>query len=280
MIIIGIILIIFFIQVFKLFKKSRSMINNIKKLVDSDPAYETERRVRDRIEKIKFGTVGTFKHEYSTKQYYGKSHYDEYLEHNQQKCVEFLKDGALMVCTYNIIDPHDNFNHSQSLYVYTHRATFRRTKEDAGFELNDIFPSKYKFGMGNYRPATVVNKKSSVAGSALAGGVIAGAPGAIVGALHSTEKNASGGTDKIHFSNDKVYYTALDTHQIDCIFISKDILKHYAPPPSEYISVETDDYWILRRYLSSYNDSQNVKDLLAYLNGIVDDVLLPTAKES
>lgn len=234
-------------------------------LIEKNPAWEVEKKVRDRLKYISFGKASSFSRYPS---YMDSKKYNRYLSDNQSKCAEFLNDGALMVASHQCVDPNSLSNNGQALYIYTPHAVFRKWTLPSGTTTTDILPAGLGLGIKEYHHTTVVTKDASVTGSAIAGAVIGGTAGAVVGAVHAMETNAKGGKSKVVSDGTKTYNIQVFDHWIDCVLISKEVLKMCPPPLEDAISVETDTYWVLDRYLSGAKKDE-VEEIRNYLNTII-----------
>lgn len=278
--IIGIGLVVFFNWISKKFKKFAKQQQSIKDKLANDPNWEVERRIEKRLAYTSLELGGSF--QFYPSQPYGEK-YKGNVKANLNRCVDFLKDGALMVATHQLIDPNSSAINGRGLYIYTPNALFRKTKAAVTGEvnLNDIMPAGSEFGIKEHIKEALVTKKVSVADAAAAGAILAGTAGAVVGAAHAMDTNANGGKSEL-VSKGSTLCIQLFTHGIDCIFISKEILKMCVPPPAHCVSVETNTYWILDSHLEEWKTDrqahQKLKETLDYLNDIVAKIKISSEK--
>ena len=257
----------FLVLVFRGIKSFNNGQASLENRIENDPAYIVEKRVKARLNSIRWGNTGSFRHD---PRYDYDEKYERYLSDNREVCVDFLNKGASMVCAHNTTDPHHNFNLGQGLYIYTPNAVFRKVKDfQSGSEIDAILSPGMGFGIKGHRSVdfVTVDKQTSVAKSAAIGGIIGGAAGAVVGAAYAMEKNNAGPTTKAVAGNDMIYNIYLLTEWIDTVFVNKSTTQFCPPPPKEYIQHETETYWILN--VPAFASTQEAQDLINYLNKIV-----------
>ena len=106
--------------------------------------------------------------------------------------------------------------------------------------------------MGTLDPAVYVNsttekitqhRQASVVGQAIAGGIIAGGVGAVVGAANATSKNASGGVQTTVGLRNYYFLSSLNGgRMIDTIYISTSVINQFGEPPKEFVVEKRQDF--------------------------------------
>lgn len=239
----------------------------------NDPAYRAEAKLHKKLDELTLSGGGGF---YNTRRYSYLS-FEECLEKNIEGCVDYLKDGALMVCTHNLVSPWSDVSNGAAIYAYAPHSAFRKeikSFEYGGHESFNVLPANSGFGIKKYfgvSDITVTNKKSSVTGSAIAGGILAGGVGAVVGAVHALDKNASGGTDKVNVSGSNFYGVSLYSNRIDYIVVSKKVIDKVKAPDEKYVLKMTDQYCVIHQGLASPNQNE-LKEITDYLNSVVSAI--------
>ena len=239
----------------------------------NDPAYRAEAKLHKKFDELTLSGGGGF---YNTRRYSYLS-FEECVEKNIENCVEYLKDGALMVCTHNLVSPWSDVSNGAAIYAYAPHSAFRKeikSFEYGGHESFNVLPANSGFGIKKYfgvSDITVTNKKSSVTGSAIAGGILAGGVGAVVGAVHALDKNASGGTDKVNVSGSNFYGVSLYSNRINYIVISKKVIDRVKEPDEKYVLKMTDQYCVIHQGLASPNQNE-LKEITDYLNSVVSAI--------
>ena len=239
----------------------------------NDPAYRAEAKLHKKFDELTLSGGGGF---YNTRRYSYMS-FEECVEKNIENCVEYLQDGALMVCTENLVAPWSDVSNGAAIYAYAPHSTFRKeikSFEYGGHESFNVLPANIGFGIKKYfgvSDITITNKKSSVTGSAIAGGILAGGVGAVVGAVHAMDKNTSGGTDKVNVSGSNFYGVSLYSNRIDYIVISKKVIDRVKEPDEKYVLTKNDKYCVIHQGLASPNQNE-LKEITDYLNNVVSAI--------
>lgn len=239
----------------------------------NDPAYRAEAKLHKKLDELTLKSGGGF---YNIRKESYLS-FEECVERNIERCVEYLKDGALMVCTDNLVAPWSDVSNGAAIYAYAPHSAFRKeikSFEYGGHESFNVLPANSGFGIKKYfgvSDITVTNKKSSVTGSAIAGGILAGGVGAVVGAVHALDKNASGGTDKVNVSGSNFYGVSLYSNRINYIVISKKVIDRVKKPDEKYVLKMTDQYCVIHQGLASPNQNE-LKEITDYLNSVVSAI--------
>lgn len=235
--------------------------------INNDPAYIVEARLHKKLNGLDLNVFASSSLDYDLS-------FEEKRNKKIKRCVDYLEDGALMVCTNNLLDSWSNPSLGSALYTYTPHCTFCneiKSSEEGGHKFFSILTTGCGFGVKKYfsvSDMTVTNKKSSVAGSAIAGGILAGGVGAVVGAVHAMDKNASGGTNKVTFSGNNFYGVTLFTNRIDHIVISKKLIDRVKKPDEKYILIMNDQYCVIDKGLANINKDE-LKEITEYLNSLV-----------
>lgn len=243
--------------------KKLAFVNKIK----NDPSYSVEARLHEKLNGLNLDVFASSSLDYDLS-------FEERRNKKIKRCVKYLEDGALMVCTNNLLDSWSNPSLGSALYTYTPHCTFCneiKSFEYGGHKSFSILPTGCGFGIKKYfsvSDVTVTNKKSSVTGSAIAGGILAGGVGAVVGAVHALDKNASGGTDKVNVSGNNFYGVTLFTNRIDHIVISKKLIDKVKKPDEKYILKMNDQYCVIDKGLAGTNKDE-LKEITDYLNSLV-----------
>ena len=239
----------------------------------NDPAYRAEAKLHKKLDALTLSGGGSF---YNARRYsYLNS--KECVEKNIENCVEYLKDGALMVCTNNLVGPWSDVSYGSAIFAYAPHGVFGKeikSYDEGGREIFHVLPANSGFGVKKFfgvSDITVTNKKSSVIGSAIAGGILAGGVGAAVGAVHAMDKNASGGTDKVNVSGSNFYGVSLYSNRIDYIVISKKVIDKVKAPDEKYVLEMTDQYCVIHQGLASPNQNE-LKEITDYLNSVVSAI--------
>ena len=226
------------------FKKGLDDAEKTKNQIESDPAYDLERRIRSRLNSNFYNSPD--------------------METRKSKCADLIEDGAFMVGTFNILRQDITSSEGLRIYVHTSRGILGETYHQEFTRKPLMFNIARQSTQSTY---LYTAPKKSVAGSAAMGALIGGAAGAVVGAAYANEKNANRTT--IETSYGYFYCISLadptrSTDPIDHIMISKKV--SLAPPP-RFIVCESEKYWIVNAPFCY--DSSELGELLSYLNRIL-----------
>lgn len=174
-----------------------------------------------------------------------------------EKCKEFIDAGAGIVLTRGT-SPGRASHNSTEIIAITPKATIMMSAQDNSWHFRETkqihFGDGYKVKFFRERDTntttTTYTKDASVVGQAVAGAVIAGPVGAVVGALNANNTNAKGGKTKTSTSvtkTGKFIYT-IDTpagSTLESVYLDTSFMDKYGYPPETFVTKKTKDYWMI-----------------------------------
>jgi len=207
---------------------------------------------------------------------------------NMQEIIPLIDRGAEVILgtglavpneeqRIDIIMPHAIVRKSYSVYQTADGKRKRRVSHALDTRFKEIVSE------GSFDEIVSVSsktKQASVVGQAIAGGIIAGDVGAMVGAANAVSQNASGGKKVSHIKTAKRYKLKLSSSNeaVDTIIISTALFERFGMPPEELVKSRKQNYWLIqdnisggdRRLTSAQNQLPHIA-LKVYLDKILAD---------
>jgi len=198
---------------------------------------------------------------------------EEAYDENHKMLTDFIKAGALVVIAsgtttqsvstagVDVITPEVVFQRNFNLGT--------RVISTASVKTSDIV-----FVKGLAEKITQ-KKQASVVGQAVAGSVIAGGAGAVVGAINAASNNASGGKE-VTVGLRNYYYLNLmySGEMIDTIYINTSVIDRFGAPPKEFVVKKDTDYWRIeatpKNQMLGGLDRSVYDDYVAYITKVLN----------
>lgn len=263
----------------------------------SDSKWQVERNIYKVMEELDYFE------EYEPKEYKapsvrpGNGSYQRLVEHRQEhtkkeqerkeklelsnieKCECLINAGADILITCGT-RANRYIGMTTEITAITPKATINMNSNGQGYSFQQSkklsFYDGYKldFFKGDNTRSTTYTKDASVIGQAVAGAVIAGPAGAVVGALNASNTNAKGGKTKTitEKTGEKIFTIHLPSGDIlGNIFLSTSFMDKYGYPPEKFVKTKTKKYWIIEDgvyfYRCGFNELEDkYKELVDYIN--------------
>ena len=263
----GIVLLI--IWLFWRVKRVENDTSLMQKAFKTDPYYKNELAVLCNLEKAEFVSDGQI-----IARKGGAKNID--------LTAHLIKEGAELILSMGL-DMSWN-DRGRTICVVMPHAAFRIGVpiNTTCISLNLEFQDDFRVSSDSFSTSsTTTVKKARVVGQAVAGGILAGGAGAVVGAINAASQNSSGGKsvttydgyERVYYIDDKKY-----GRKIDSILINTKLFEKFGRPPEKYVVRRGQDYWQLLSDHSFLGCSvltdkhrTNLDELFNYIDTIFQD---------
>ena len=238
--------------------------------IESNPELATENAIKDYLQK---SYVWSFTRRIMSL-YEGKDAYYEDMADNAKQCAKLISLGAKIV----LVDgtrPDYSKTQEKNYFAITPKMVLHRKEEKNEASVNSQIINGARIYVQTANQTAVVKENASVTKQAIAGAVIAGAAGAIIGAANAMETNSNGGKTKVVSTSQQVCGILFNDVCLDCIIISQDLIDKYGAPQVPYEPVKTTDCWIYTGIPSFKGDiahKNNFVILTNYVQNILNEL--------
>lgn len=248
----------------------KGMNQNVK--IDNSPELVTEKAIKDYMQKQKC-------FDWSFKRrimwfYEGKDAYYEDMAYNAKQCAELIRLGAKIVLV-DSTRPDYRETREKNYFAITPKMVLHRKEEKDEASVNSQIINCARIYVQTANKTAVINQNASVTKQAIAGAVIAGAAGAIIGAANAMETNSNGGKTKVVSTSQQICGIYFNDVCLDCIIISQDLIDKYGAPQVPYEPVKTTDCWIytgIPSFIGDIEHKNNFVTLTNYVENLINEL--------